>query len=321
MKFFVYLFLIFSVSLFANNDLTEYRINGIKSLQKKFDYELTKLDYWKEYLKDKDTSFGYIESSSSILICNTNASKIKLYKKDNNNKFKLNTEYNAFTGKLKGDKQEEGDLRTPLGIYHLTKKIVKLDSFYGPLAFVTSYPNVYDKYKNKNGSGIWIHGLPEDEERDSFTKGCIAIDNDDIKKLDKTINFEKTLLIIDEEKIENLTSKKKLSNILAQIYMWRYAWINNDLDKYISFYSNEFKRVDGVGIDNFKRYKKRLFSKNEYKTIVFKNIDVVPYPNSKNIYKVSFKELYKSDSFSFIGEKVLMLKIDKKNTISIITEK
>ena len=321
MKFFVYLFLIFSVSLFANNDLTEYRINGIKSLQKKFDYELTKLDYWKEYLKDKDTSFGYIESSSSILICNTNASKIKLYKKDNNNKFKLKTKYNAFTGKLKGDKQEEGDLRTPLGIYHLTKKIVKLDSFYGPLAFVTSYPNVYDKYKNKNGSGIWIHGLPEDEERDSFTKGCIAIDNDDIKKLDKTINFEKTLLIIDEEKIENLTSKKKLSNILAQIYMWRYAWINNDLDKYISFYSNEFKRVDGVGIDNFKRYKKRLFSKNEYKTIVFKNIDVVPYPNSKNIYKVSFKELYKSDSFSFIGEKVLMLKIDKKNTISIITEK
>ncbi|CAI6147276.1 MAG: hypothetical protein SPLUMA1_SPLUMAMAG1_01934 [uncultured Sulfurimonas sp.] len=58
------------------------------------------------------------------------------------------------------DKIREGDLRTPIGVYKLVKKLSKVDSFYGPLAFATSYPNSYDKYLGKNGSGIWIHGLP-----------------------------------------------------------------------------------------------------------------------------------------------------------------
>ena len=97
-------------------------------------------------------------------------------------------------------KKKEGDLKTPLGIYELTKKISKLDSFYGPLAFVTSYPNIYDKFRGKNGSGIWIHGLPTEQKRDEFTKGCIAINNSNLETLDKYININSTMLIINSSK-------------------------------------------------------------------------------------------------------------------------
>ncbi len=48
---------------------------------------------------------------------------------------------------MKGDKKTEGDLRTPIGVYDLVKKISNVDEFYGPLAFVISYPNIYDRYK------------------------------------------------------------------------------------------------------------------------------------------------------------------------------
>ena len=224
------------------------------------------------------------------------------------------------TGKINGDKRREGDLKTPVGIYNLTKKISKLDSFYGPLAFVTSYPNTYDKYRGKNGHEIWIHGLPTEQERDDYTKGCIAIDNTSLECLDRNIDIEKTLLIINSQKSQNQISKETLSLILSELYNWRYSWIYNDIQAYLDYYSDKFVRYDGMSYKRFQKYKKRIFKKRETKEIIFNNVNVVPYPNSPNIYKVSFQEKYKSNSFEFTGTKVLIVKYDK-NKIKIITEK
>ena len=316
---------LFSILLFANdnltNYLTDYRLNGIDNVEKKMDLQLSKKEYWDNYLKNIDTTFGYIEKYSSVLTCNKDKSTLNLYKKNNKHKFKLEKKFSAYTGKKKGDKLTEGDLRTPIGIYDITKKITKIDAFYGPLAFVTSYPNLYDTYKGKDGHGIWIHGLPTDQERDEFTKGCIAINNSSLKSLDKKIEIDTTLLIINSSKVDKNISKKKLSSILSQIYMWRYSWIYSDINKYLSFYSNNFVREDGMNFDRFKRYKTRIFKKNEKKKIIFKNLNVIKYPNTKNIYQVTFQEIYNSNSFSFKGNKVLIITLDKKNRLKIFTEK
>ena len=64
------------------------------------------------------------------------------------------------------------------------------------MAFVTSYPNSYDKYRGKNGYGIWIHGLPTEQEREEFTTGCIAIKNSNIESLEENIDIDKTIYII-----------------------------------------------------------------------------------------------------------------------------
>ena len=316
---------LFSILLFANdnltNYLTDYRLNGIDNVEKKMDLQLSKKEYWDNYLKNIDTTFGYIEKYSSVLTCNKDKSTLNLYKKNKKHKFKLEKKFSAYTGKKKGDKLTEGDLRTPIGIYDITKKITKIDAFYGPLAFVTSYPNLYDTYKGKDGHGIWIHGLPTDQERDEFTKGCIAINNSSLKSLDKKIEIDTTLLIINSSKVDKNISKKKLSSILSQIYMWRYSWIYSDINKYLSFYSNNFVREDGMNFDRFKRYKTRIFKKNEKKKIIFKNLNVIKYPNTKNIYQVTFQEIYNSNSFSFKGNKVLIITLDKKNRLKIFTEK
>jgi murein L,D-transpeptidase YafK len=309
-----------SISLYANI-LTTYRTYGLDNIEKQMDLELTKKEYWSQYLKSIDTSFGYIESYSNILTCNKSKSTLRLYKRNSKNRYYLDKEYSAFTGKLKGDKIKEGDLRTPIGIYNLTKKISKLDSFYGPLAFVTSYPNSYDKFKGKNGSGIWIHGLPTQQKRDDFTKGCIAINNSNIEALDRRINIDKTLLIINPKEVKKKISKKTLTSILASLYEWRYAWLYNDIDKYLQFYSSDFIRFDGMNFQRFKKYKTRIFKKPEKKTIMFNNISVIPYPNSSNIYQITFKEFYKSNSYAFNGNKVLMIKLDNKNNMKIFTER
>lgn len=316
----LWLIVLTSFSLFASDVLTNYRVNGIENIEKELDQELSQKEYWSEYLKNKDTSFGYIESYSNILACDKLASTLTLYRKDLNNSYSATQKYSAFTGKEKGDKRKEGDLKTPVGIYNITKKISNVDSFYGPMAFVTSYPNLYDIYMGKNGSGIWIHGLPTKQQRDEFTKGCIAINNQNIECLNKNIDIENTLLIISEKEVIKDISKEKLSLLLSQLYAWRYSWLYNNTTDYLNFYAEDFRRFDGMNKENFTTYKTRVFNKQEKKTIIFKELNVVPYPNLEETYKITFKEIYNSESFSFIGDKVLIVRLEE-NTLKIITEK
>lgn len=317
----VVMILLMGVTLHATSALTTYRQHGIKDIEKQLDLELSETEYWTNHLKDKDTSFGYLESYQSVLTCDKERANLTLYKQNEEKKFTQLEEYNAFTGKVKGDKVKEGDLKTPVGIYDIEKKISKLDSFYGPLAFVTTYPNMYDKYLGKSGSGIWIHGLPIEQERDDYTRGCIAINNDNIMCLDKEVDIRSTLLIIHPHEEKKNVSKETLAKILAQLYEWRYSWIYNDTEKYLSFYSEDFVRYDGMQYPRFIKYKTRIFNKNEKKTIIFNNINVIPYPNTKDVFQITFKEYYASSSFTFEGNKVLMVRVDENNNFKIFTEK
>jgi len=326
-RVFVSIFLIYS-TLFATTaykiSLQEYKLNGINSLEKQMDNELTQIDYWSEYLKNKDTQFGYIEGYSNILACNKEKSTLSLFVKGSDENYEFKREHNAYTGKNSGDKVREGDQKTPVGIYKIVEKLSKdtnLDPFYGPLAFVTSYPNSYDKLRGKNGSGIWIHGLPTKRTRDKFTRGCIAINNSNIECLGQNIRIDDTLLIIDSEEVKQDISKEVLASLLSELYKWRYAWLYNDINSYLNFYSDNFIRDDGMKFSRFQSYKTRVFKKIEKKSIIFNNINIVPYPNSENIFQITFKEFYTSSSFSFEGDKVLIVKISKNNNFKILTEK
>jgi murein L,D-transpeptidase YafK len=308
------------LNIYADDILTDYRKNGINNLEHSLDLALTNKSYWLEYLKGKDTTFGYLEKYLNVLTCNIETSKLKLYSKEND-KFNLKTQSDVYTGKNGAGKKKEGDLKTPVGVYDLVeKKGKRLDPFYGPYAFVTSYPNIYDKYLGKTGHGIWIHGVPKKESRDDFTKGCIALGNDNLCSLEKTISYDETLLLINRKFKKECKSKDKLASILSNLYRWRYAWLYNKADIYLSFYSKDFKRFDGKNYKQFSEFKRRIFKKKEKKTIIFSNISVVPYPDENNVYKISFDEYYKSKSFEFDGHKALMVRY-ANNKIKIFTER
>ena len=131
----------------------------------------------------------------------------------------------------------------------------------------------------------------------------------------------KTMLIINSSDAKQNISKKNLSTILAGLYKWRYSWLYNDTELYLSFYSNNFIREDGMKYERFVKYKTRIFNKDEKKKIIFKNITVMPYPNTIDTFQVTFKEYYSSTSFTFEGDKVLMVKLTKDNSFQIFTEK
>ena len=88
-----------------------------------------------------------------------------------------------------GDKQSEGDFKTPEGIYLLDTRNSDSDYF---LSIHISYPNSNDRRKARKkgvspGGQIMIHGQPNVPtysyayyKKQDWTNGCIAVSNSDM---------------------------------------------------------------------------------------------------------------------------------------------
>lgn len=307
------------INLNATSLVDLYRINGIEAVEEKLQESLANKEYWDEYLKNKDVEFGYYETKEYVIVTQKELRELALYKKEKNN-FSLLSRNSVIVGEVEGDKYVEGDKKTPEGAYDLTEKKTGLDPFYGPFALETSYPNTFDKTLKKDGYGIWIHGMPLNEERELYTRGCIALDNPKLEELEKEIDLTKSILLTSHDEFKK-ASKNEISLILTTIFKWRNAWKKSDIDEYLNYYSSEFKRYDGSDLEKFSKYKKRIFSKNEKKRIDFSNIDIAPYPNSlkKNMFRVTMDQDYKSPTVRFVGKKELYLEI-VNNEVKILTE-
>jgi len=88
-----------------------------------------------------------------------------------------------------GDKQQEGDFRTPEGLYLLDTRNPNSEFF---LSIHVSYPNGQDIREARSqglnpGGAIMIHGQPNSPTRSeayyrtqNWTNGCIAVSNSDM---------------------------------------------------------------------------------------------------------------------------------------------
>jgi len=318
-KLFVLLFL--SVSLYANIIVEIYRQDGISAVETYIKEQLQSKSYWDEKLKEFDVKLGYYEHIDSLLLANKKAKELTLYQ-THNNKIELLAKYEDVIVGANGDKFKEGDLKTPLGVYNLQKRFEPRDQFYGPLAFVLSYPNTYDKVQGKDGYGIWIHGSPLDgSARDPMSKGCIVLDNDTIELLDKNLKYKNSVIIVSENGMKSV-EKSEISTILSGLFRWKSAWKTSDINTYLSFYRKDFKRHDGLKKRKFSRMKKKIFAKKQKKKIVFKNINISPYPNGngEKLFKIAFYEIYNTKTYNFKGNKELFVELDEKS-FKIISEK
>ena len=317
----VVIIFLFIITLYAQNLVDIYRFEGINKVQSVLEKTIQSKDYWLNELKNQNVKFGYYENNSYILLCNKTLKTLKVYKYSDGKAKELFEFNNLIVGKP-GQKHKEGDLITPIGVYSLKYKIIPKNTFYGPLAFVTSYPNLYDKLKGRDGYGIWIHGKPLDGERGDLSKGCIVLNNNDLIKLANTINYQRTILQIYQSPL--FATKEDIASILSMLYKWRWAWEHSNFKTYISFYDKDFKRSNGDSLKKFIEYKKRVFNMRKHQKvhIYFKNITIVPYQNFENIimYRISFYEEYLAPNFIFKGDKEIFVR-KRGNKFKIFIEK
>ena len=276
-----------------NEVIEDYRKNGIQSTQKIFDQFFTKESYWLSVLKNKDTDFGYYENMEYLFVSDKSIPTLWLYKLDHDHLTQI-YQTNSIVGIGSGSKKLEGDKITPIGTYTFVDKLTKLDQYYGPMALATNYPNLYDRIHKRSGSGIWIHGMPLNGDRqDKNTKGCIAVENNFIRQFHKNIDYSKAILI-SYDKSRPRSEKEDLAKVLAMLFQWRDAWMRNDIKAYLEFYAPDFKRADGMGYKKFASYKTRVFQKKESKKIEITQINLSPYPNDDGslLFRLFFMQKY-----------------------------
>ncbi|MBZ7938597.1 MULTISPECIES: L,D-transpeptidase family protein [Campylobacter] len=322
-KRFLILFFL-GVSIIKASDLVKiYLDQGLDAVGVEIEKELMDKNFWLSEIADKNVSLGYYSDKVDIVLANKTDKILRVYSYDDG-KIKKDFEQKSIITGLMGDKKVEGDLKTPVGFYELGKKFNPGDPYYGPFAFATTYPNLLDKVQGKTGGGIWIHGYPLDGTRiDEFkTKGCIALFNENLEKFAKVVQ-DKKVFVMTEEKDNIRGKKEEIASLFAELFAWKSAWTNNNIDSYLGFYDqNEFKRFDKMKFEEFASMKKAIFSRKENKKIRFSDINISPYPNLNNeiMYRISFYEDYYTKNYQFKGNKILYVKLNDKGKMKILAE-
>jgi murein L,D-transpeptidase YafK len=221
---------------------------------------------------------------------------------------KIVLEWKAITGAVPGDKEVEGDKKTPEGIYFVTGRIPQsqLLKLHGALAFSLGYPNDFDKFKKKTGSGIWIHGVDNESrmEKRFDTRGCIALSNKDVTELGSYLHYGTPVIIINtKEELTQWNLEKGLSGPIGQrLQNWADAWASKDIEKYISFYNEDFKSR-GMGRDAWKTYKNSLNKAYSNIQVQLANALTIEHPK----YRISlFNQKYESNRYRAEGLKEIV---------------
>ncbi len=197
---------------------------------------------------------------------NTNLLHLAHYEKDDS--FHTIKTFHTTTGRVKGDKELEGDLKTPEGVYQLTHKIFPptLDPKFGNMAFYVNYPNSYDQIAGCTGGEIMLHGTdtPERLKKDYDSEGCVVLKNEDLKELEKSIQINLTPVLIFDELLPQYKNGGRDEKLHRFFDAWIKDWESRDVQKYISHYHTDFSSpIKGVQQDRkqWKSYKTLLTQK------------------------------------------------------------
>ena len=236
---------------------------------------------------------------------------------------KLEEMHPVTTGKNLGNKQVEGDGKTPEGIYYFTRFIPpeELSDIYGGLAAVLNYPNPYDKYLGKSGSGIWLHGSNEQNRNylPFSTRGCIVADNKALREyIFPKINLSNTLIGV----FKVIPEELKTDDVKNFILEWKTAWEEKDFNKYISFYSKHFKWKGG-GLKEWIDYKRRTVLGKKFIKVKISRLTIMAYreglSKEPSYYVAEFFQEYNSDSYADKGVKRMYI-LKENGKLKILAE-
>ena len=136
----------------------------------------------------------------TLILVDKKTNLLHLAHYENDDSFKVIKTYHTTTGKVKGDKELEGDLKTPEGVYQFTNKLFppSIKPKFGTMAFYVNYPNAYDQIAGCTGNNIMLHGTdaPERLKKDFDSEGCVVLQNEDLKEVERSIQVRLTPFMI-----------------------------------------------------------------------------------------------------------------------------
>lgn len=265
-----------------------------------------------------------------VLVAEKSSHQLFLFRNDNGNP-KLIKTYQMATGKKAGDKSYQGDFKTPEGVFKFTEflskekllsRYGKEGEIYGIGSFVMNYPNLMDLKRSKTGGGIWLHSTNDETriEKGLDSRGCLVAHNENLKEISKYIELNKTHVIVVQELkyVSKNVMEATRRNVTKSINEWAAAWMEEDLNKYLSYYdkNNFFSHVNST-FSKFKWYKKNVFARPGQPKVRVKSLSLLKADD----YMVAiFLQDYESKTIKDIGVKTLYLKQNNSYEWKIVSE-
>jgi len=222
---------------------------------------------------------------------------------------RLVADYYVTLGKNGMEKTREGDQKTPVGVYHVTANLPrkKLTDFYGSGAFPINYPNEWDRRQGRNGSGIWLHGVPSAvyARPPRASDGCIVLSNPDLLSVGQHVQVGLTPVIIaDEVEWADASSvaadRAALAGALEQ---WRADWQSRDTARYLAHYSSRFASREGQNYQAWAEHKRKVNGAKKWIKVGLGRVAMFRYPRERDFVVVTFDQDYKSDGLSNVMKK------------------
>jgi len=236
------------------------------------------------------------------IVVDTQKARLYLYQNDNGRP-RFVADYYISHGKLGSDKRQEGDKKTPTGVYHVTSSLPpkKIGDFYGSGAFPINYPNEWDKRQGRNGHGIWLHGTPSDtfSRPPKASDGCVVLSNIDLDALAKSVQIGLTPVIISNS-IEWLSFddwQNERSALNKKIDEWRSDWESKDVNRYLKNYSKKFQTKD-QNLEQYADQKRKVNTGKEWIKIKLSNVSMFRNPGKEELVVVTFEQDYQSNNLS-----------------------
>lgn len=223
-------------------------------------------------------------------------------------------------GKVDGDKEREGDNKTPEGIYFTVGKIEGKQlapEKYGPLALPLNFPNPMDQIGGKTGYGIWLHGVGQRKIEDAnVTQGCVAFPNDEITSLVSWLKPSHGVVVIAKD-LSDVNRPTDTADLYKTALDWVSAWSARDLDKYISYYAQDFQN-NGKNVKAYRSYKQSVFKSYKEMMVKMSNVRIVTHPKYG---LVMMNQDFRGDGrFTSDGRKMLYWRRDEGGQWKIVRE-
>ena len=224
-------------------------------------------------------------------------------------------------------KQVEGDKRTPVGVYHITRFIddTELPDLYGSGAFPVDYPNVLDRGRKRTGYGIWLHGTPSDRySRVPYASdGCFVVSNRDFEDIAQYIEPDAGTPVVLADHIE-WVSKTQLraskDSFMAALKTWEMAWESLDVERYAQQYNADKFQFSNTAFSQWLAGRGRVMRRAEFIQVDVSVKGLYAYPGEEEIMLVVFEQVFESDTYQDVTRKQMYWQRDAAEQWRIIYE-
>ncbi len=209
---------------------------------------------------------------------------------------KLTGDYYVSVGKAGTIKSQEGDQRTPLGVYYITSNLdtKTLNEFYGAGAMPLNYPNILDIKRGKSGGGIWLHGTPPQNyaRPPRSTDGCLVLSNPDLLTLIRQVSVGATPVVVSSQLVWKPAAQlqTQAQSFESALKAWREAKQTGDVSKVLGFYTPDFASY-GKNLEQYTPQIRSELKASKGRTIELKDLSYLHWSDSAETMVTTFGEV------------------------------